>query len=275
MKEIAKYPVAQYKRKGNGMAVLFAGFAAFCLIYYFLIVIYAGFGSTFVNFWLLAALGFAAIAVLFFLDKKMHIFEKIPKPILVSVCSIITAGVMLFLFLLGCVISGMVSKPENKADYVIVLGAQIRGEHITKSLKKRLDATIEYYKENQDIMIIVSGGQGEGEEISEAFAMKGYLEENDIPSDIIIMEDKSTTTNENLRYSYEIICERGDEDANILICSNNFHIFRAVKLANHIGIEYVEGLAAESDNKLLLSYMVRDSLAIFKEFLLGNISITD
>ena len=88
------------------------------------------------------------------------------------------------------------------------------------------------------------------------------------------MEDKSTTTNENLKYSYRIIKDRGD-DAKVLICSNNFHIFRAVKLAKHIGMKNVEGLAADSDNILLVSYMVRDSFAIFKEFLLGNISISD
>lgn len=257
------------------MVVLFAGFSAFCLVYYLMISIYAGFGSSFVHFWLLAALGFAAVSILFAVDKKVHIFIRIPKPVIISACGIIAAGVMLFVFLFGCVVSGMMSKPENKADYVIVLGAQIRGEHITKSLRKRLDAAMEYYYENGEVMIIVSGGQGKGEDIPEAFAMKQYLEENGIPSGNIIMEDKSTTTNENLRFSYDIICEHGDEEANILICSNNFHIFRAVKLARHIGLQNVEGLAASSDNKLLLSYMVRDSLAIFKEFLLGNISISD
>ncbi len=257
------------------MVVIFAILAVLCLVYYVVIVTYAGFGSAFAGFWIVAGIGFAMVAGLFLTDKKIHFIEKIPKPIIISVCALVLAGVLLFVFLFGCVISGMVSKSENKADYVIVLGAQIRGERVTKSLKKRLDAAIEYYEENNDVKIIVSGGQGEGEDITEALAMKRYLEENDIPSDSIIMEDKSTNTNENLRFSYEIITEMGDEDANILICSNNFHIFRAVKLAKHIGIKNVEGLAADSDSRLLLNYMVRDSFAIFKEFLTGNIRITD
>ena len=254
---------------------IFGILSALCFAYYISIVVYAGIGSSFVSFWLLAGLGFALLAFIVFINKRLHIFSKIPKPLIIAVCGVMAAGIILFVFLFGCVISGMVSKPENKADYIVVLGAQIRGERITKSLRKRLDAAIEYYNENESVTIIVSGGKGEGEDITEALAMKRYLEEEGIPKNSIIMEDKSTTTNENLKFSYELICDRGDKNANVLICSNNFHIFRAVKLAKHIGIENVEGLAAGSDNKLILSYMVRDSLAIFKEFLLGNISICD
>lgn len=261
--------------KGDCVVILFGILSGICLLYYAVIVIYAGFGASFVNFWLLAAFGFAAIAGVFYFNKRIQLFAKIPKPVLGAVGIIIAAGVILFVFLFGCVVSGMVSKPEKKAEYVIVLGAQIRGERITKSLKYRLEAAYEYYKDNGDVIIIVSGGQGEGEDTSEAFAMKKYLEEKGVPSDSILMEDKSTTTNENLMYSYEIICDRGDNEAQILICSNNFHIFRAVKLAKHIGIKNVEGLAAESDKILLASYMVRDSFAVFKEFLLGNISVSD
>ncbi len=257
------------------MAVIFGILSAVCIIYYGVIVIYSGFGASFAGFWLLTALGFGAFSGVFYLNKKIQLLAKIPKPLLGAVFTIIAVGIILFLILLGCVVSGMVSKPEKKADYVIVLGAQIRGERITKSLKKRLDAAYEYYADNKDIIIIVSGGQGDGEATSEAFAMKSYLEEKGIPSDIIIMEDKSTSTDENLKFSYDIIRNRGDDDANILICSNNFHIFRAVRLARHIGMKNAEGLAADSDNILLVSYMVRDSLAVFKEFLLGNISIWD
>ncbi|MFQ9933823.1 MAG: YdcF family protein [Lachnospiraceae bacterium] len=254
---------------------IFSILSAICFIYYIIIVVYAGFGSSFAGFWLLAGAGFGLLSVLFYFDRKIHIISKIPKPVIISVCGIIGAGVILFVFLFGCVVRGMVSKPENKADYIIVLGAQIRGDRITKSLRKRLDAAIEYYNTDNTATIIVSGGQGEGENTSEAFAMKKYLMEHEIPEDSIIMEDKSSTTNENLKFSYKIICDAGDEDANILICSNNFHIFRAVRLAKHIGIKNVEGLAAQSDNKLIVNYMVRDSFAIFKEFLLGNISVTD
>lgn len=253
------------------MYIFFGAVSILCLLYYISIVVYAGIHSAFVNFWIMAAVGFAVLAVFFYLNRTMNIISKIPKPIVYIVSTIVLLGFLLFCFLFGCVVSGMNDKPENEADYVIVLGAQIRGERVTKSLAKRLDAAIEYYEENNDVIIIVSGGQGTGEDISEAAAMKKYLMDRSVPEENILEEEKSTTTNENLKFSYQIICDRGDEDSNIVICTNNFHVFRAKKLAKHIGMKNVEGLAAESDNKLIVSYMVRDSLAIFKEFLMGHI----
>ena len=118
------------------MAVIFGILSAVCIIYYGVIVIYSGFGASFAGFWLLTALGFGAFSGVFYLNKKIQLLAKIPKPLLGAVFTIIAVGIILFLILLGCVVSGMVSKPEKKADYVIVLGAQIRGERITKSLKK-------------------------------------------------------------------------------------------------------------------------------------------
>ncbi len=257
------------------MIVLFSILSVFCFLYFLMIVLYSGIGSSFVGFWFIASIGFAGMALAFYLNKTMKLFSKTPNFILFGLCGIIAAVFLLFFILVGCVISGMISKPQNKADYVIVLGAQIRGERITKSLAKRLDAALEYYNDNNNMVIIVSGGKGKGEDVTEASAMKKYLEDKGIPSDNILLEDKSSSTNENLKYSYEIICERGDEGSNVLVCSNNFHIFRAVKIAKHIGIENVEGLAAKSDNKLLLNYIVRDSFAIFKELLIGNIAFSD
>ena len=65
----------------------------------------------------------------------------------------------------------MKQKPRDNCDYIIVLGCQIRGERITKSLKKRLDAAYDYAINNPDTKIIVSGGQGKGESKTEALAV--------------------------------------------------------------------------------------------------------
>ncbi|MBQ8281202.1 MAG: YdcF family protein [Lachnospiraceae bacterium] len=242
-----------------------------CLLYYSTIISYAGTGTAFAEAWLIAGCALIIVAIVLMADRKFDFLKYIPKWVLISVASVVAAGGLLFMVLFGCVLSKMNSCPEHKADYVIVLGAQIRGENITRSLKYRLEAAYEYYRENPDCVIVVSGGQGEGENISEALAMQRYLVEKGVPEDKIIMENKSTSTNENLRFSYEIIKSRGDENVNIVICSNDFHIFRALKLAEKIGIKNPEGLASKSDEILHFSYMVRDSLAIFKEVLLGNI----
>ncbi|MGN0165766.1 MAG: YdcF family protein [Lachnospiraceae bacterium] len=245
--------------------------AAGCLIYYSIIISYAGIHSSMAGLWLFAGCALLLAAMILVLDKKYDFLKVIPKWILLVIATCILTVGLLVLILFGCVMSKMNASPDKNADYVIVLGAQIRGENITRSLKYRLDKAIEYFETNADCMIIVSGGRGEGEAVSEASAMKKYLCQHGIPEEKIIMEEKSTTTNENLRFSHEIIKSRGDENANIVICSNNFHIFRALKLAEKIGIENAMGLAAKSDSILQFNYMIRDSLAIFKEFLLGNI----
>jgi uncharacterized SAM-binding protein YcdF (DUF218 family) len=103
--------------------------------------------------------------------------------------------------------------------------------------------------------------------MSEAQAMKNYLVDKGIDADRIIMEDKSTDTSENLRYSAEYI-----DDLNTPVCvvTNNFHVFRAKKIAKGCGFTNVSGAAAGSDPVLLLNYMVREAIGIVKDFVFGN-----
>ncbi len=231
---------------------------------------YAGMGTPFAGIWLLAGCFFMVAASIPFLNKKLNFIDKIPKGVIAGAAVFVALCGLLFFILFGCVLSKMNSYPKEKADYVIVLGAQVRGTLITRSLQYRLDTALEYYEENPDCKIVVSGGQGEGEDISEAQAMFEYLVERGVPVEKIILEDESTSTNENLRFSYELIKEDGGEDVHIVICSNDFHIFRALQLAKNVGID-AEGLASKSDPILHLNYMVRDSVALLKEWMLGNI----
>lgn len=188
----------------------------------------------------------------------------IPKWLRIAICIIIIVGIAVFTTMECMIISKMNSKADDGVDYIVVLGAQVRGERITKSLAKRLDAAYDYLIENEDTKVICTGGQGAGEDISEAFAEKRYLMEKGIAEDRIIMEDKSTSTYENLKFTLEII---GDKDAKIAIVTNNFHVYRAVLLGKYVGFKNVDGIAGESDNRLLLNYMVREGLALFKEFI--------
>ena len=85
------------------MAVIFGILSAVCIIYYGVIVIYSGFGASFASFWLLAALGFGAASGVFYLNKKIQLLAKIPKPLLGAVFTIIAVGIILFLILLGLI----------------------------------------------------------------------------------------------------------------------------------------------------------------------------
>lgn len=250
------------------VSIIFMIISVLCLGYYLFAASYAGFNSAFLWFWLVAGIGCIVISIGTRVVIKHNLLHIIPRWMKISVVAIIACGLALFAFLEGCVISGMFSKPSKDADYIIVLGAQIRGTRVTKSLAKRLDKAYDYAMENENCIIIVSGGKGTGEDITEAEAMKKYLVDKGIDEARIVMEDKSTTTKENLLFSMEII---DNPDAKVVIATNNFHIFRAKKLAHKIGYNNVSGAPAASDNRLILNYMVREGLAIFKEKLMGNI----
>ena len=272
--------------------------AFICIIYYGICATYAGAGSSFIFVWLI----FAAFFAIIFEIRWMTIKGIMNVPVAVTrlIIGMIAAGGIFFAAIEGLIISDMVKEPDNNCEYIIVLGCQVRGTRITKSLRKRLDKTIEYMHEvqaddmtgksginNEDsifnnennkaekegnkitknIKIIVSGGQGNGEDISEAQAMYDYLLQNGLPADIIIKEDKSTNTEENFRFSEKFI---EDKSAKIGIVTNNFHIYRAKKLAHAKGLDNITGIPASSDNVLFINYMVRESIGIVKDYLCGN-----
>ena len=131
-------------------------------------------------------------------------------------------------------------------ETVIVLGCGIRGERVSVGLAKRLDKAYEYYEKNSDVTIIVSGGQGPQEKISEALAMKRYLVDKGVPEEKIIMEDKSTSTIENFKYSHEIMKEMGLPEDSVVFVTNAYHVYRGSYYAekegltvNHLGTDII------------------------------------
>lgn len=117
--------------------------------------------------------------------------------------------------------------PTYNEKVVIVLGCGIRGERVSVGLAKRLDKAAEYHKNNPEALIIVSGGQGPQEDISEALAMKRYLVNKGIDESKIIMEDKSTSTITNFKYSHEIIKDMGLDETSIVFVTNAYHVYRS------------------------------------------------
>ena len=141
--------------------------------------------------------------------------------------------------------------PKNNADAVIVLGAGLRGENVSTILKNRLDTAAKYYFENPDTIIIVSGGQGKNEIVTEAYAMKKYLLTLNIPDHKIIEEDLSTRTIENFEYSKKILDEIFIDNYTLVHVTTDVHVFRAGLIAKKLGIE-TEGLGAPNISMPLL-----------------------
>lgn len=239
--------------------------SALCFGYYIVSVNYAGFGSAFVFMWLIAAIAFLAIFITFRVLRTNEII--LPSWIRITFWGLFGAGLGLFLILEGLIISQMTATPKDNCEYIIVLGAQIKGTKVSKALKERLDTAYEYSAECPTVNIIVSGGQGDDEEVSEASVMKEYLVAKGIESSRIIMEDKSTDTSENMKFSMAYI---SDKDASVGIVSSNFHIYRAMKLAQAQGLSDVSGIASPCDSLLFLNYMVRESVGITKDAVMGN-----
>ena len=166
-----------------------------------------------------------------------------------------------FLIIEGILVFNMIQFKEAKdletLDYSIVLGAGLDGEKVGKILKSRLDEAIKYYELNKNVNIIVSGGQGKDEVISEAEAMYRYLVRNNVNPNQIIKEEKATTTLENIKFSKEILRNRNDEDKKVLIITNDFHLYRAMTIANILQLEN-EGLASETPIKVRMNYMIEN-----------------
>jgi len=236
-----------------------------CLIYYIVCVNYAGFGAAFVFMWLVAAVLFMSIFIIFRMIKMNDI--SVPTWVKILFWGVFAIGIGIFILLEGLIISKMNSVPTVACDYIIVLGAQIKGTKVTNSLRERLDTAYDYIASNPNTKIIVSGGQGKGEDITEAYAMKEYLVARGIKDSKIMMENRSSNTTENMKFSVGFI---DDKKASIGIVTSNFHIYRSIKLAKAQGLTNVIGIASPCDSILFLNYMVRESIGVAKDAVMGN-----
>ena len=148
-------------------------------------------------------------------------------------------------------------KSIENVNTMIILGAKVNEDGISKTLKRRLDKAIEYYNTNKNINnIIVSGGQGSDEVVTEALAMKNYLVKNGVSKDKIIIEDKATTTLENIIFSKKIITDKNLK-GKVLIVTSDYHLFRGQFIASILGIDN-EGLCSISPLSSRIYYMIRE-----------------
>lgn len=146
-----------------------------------------------------------------------------------------------FLFvslLLYSVIYGRTGR-RSGFDGIVVLGAGLIGSRVPPLLASRLDRALRLYRRDRasgrSPVIVVSGGQGADEDVSEAAAMRQYLLERDVPEDDVVLEDQATTTAENLKYSKKLLAERG-LNGRVAAVTNNYHVFRTAVLSRDQGL---------------------------------------
>ncbi len=200
-------------------------------------------------------------------DKIKEITKKgILKYIKCVVLALLTAELLLVSFIAGF---GAIDNATYKEDAVIVLGAAVRGERVTLPLQYRLDSAAEYYEKNPDAKIIVTGGKGLQEDITEAHAMERYLVSKGVPSENIIKEENATSTEENMAFSKEIADSIFNEGYSVCVITNDFHIYRGVSMAENAGFANVTHKGADLQWYNLCSCYLRESLAVLKLWIAG------
>lgn len=157
--------------------------------------------------------------------------------------------------------------PRYQQDYIITLGAGlIGGKKVTPLLARRIDTAISFYRRQKKYgkkiaKLIMSGGQGADELVSEAFAMKEYATSQGIPPEDILLEDQSTNTLENMRFSKALMEKLSPEGFRAIFTSNNYHIFRAGIYARQAGLK-ADGLGAKTAFYYLPNAFLREYIAI-------------
>lgn len=155
-----------------------------------------------------------------------------------------------------------------KSDYLLILGARVKGETVSLSLKSRLDRGVEYLNRYPDSRAILSGGQGPGENLSEAEAMKRYLVAKGIPENRLILEQYSTDTDENMWFSKELLKEQGVDPGavSVTVVTNDFHMLRAKMLAKRAGFK-ANGYSSRTPEFTIPKAYTRELAAFVKSFI--------
>lgn len=157
--------------------------------------------------------------------------------------------------------------PKNKnCDFIIVHGAGLlNGERVSPLLAGRLNKGIEVFESSgRKAKIIVSGGQGSDENISEAEAMKNYLFEKGISEHDIIMEDRSTTTLENMMFSKKIM-DQIMPQYRVIFVTNDYHVFRTGLYAKQVGLK-ADGVGCKTASYYWPNAFIREYIAIILKY---------
>lgn len=156
--------------------------------------------------------------------------------------------------------------PSNTT--AIVLGSQVRGDEPSLDLWARIGAAEKYLKENPQAICIASGGKGKGENRSEAVVIREKLMEQGISAERILLESRSKSTEENLRYSAELLKEHG-LSPHVAIVTDEYHQLRASWLAEQKGLTPY-AVSAKSPRIILSAMYTRELLALTATLVLGE-----
>lgn len=225
----------------------------------------AGFGTWFFLVWAGIGAGCLILSAIFRNEKLMI---AIPRWIKGVCLGIFCMGMLLFISVEGMILAKYNVQAAPGADYVIILGAQWKSTGPSEVLRRRLDQAIRYLAGNPGTKVIVSGGKGGNEPVAEAEGMQGYLIQRGVDASRILVENASSNTCENLVFSGRLLDPEKDR---VVIVTSNFHMFRALKIAQKQGYANVEGQSAGSVPGMAPNNLLREFLGVLKDFWVENL----
>ena len=218
-------------------------------------------GHTFVA----ALCAFIALVIVYF-----HFVRR--RGLRIAAAIVLAAGIAVFGVIEAPIVAGARTDAPDDVEYLVVLGAGLHGNVPSLSLTDRLEGALAWLEAHPDCVAVVSGGQGPGETMTEGEAMGIWLEARGIDPSRIIVEDRATSTQENLEYSFALIRGRGGEpDGNCAIVTSEYHLYRAKALAARQGVECFGVAARTSWPTLMLNYFIREGFAVTYYRLTGEI----
>ena len=192
-----------------------------------------------------------------------HKWAKALRGLLITGYSVL---VLLFSFESVLLVDAINATPPTDAT-LIILGCSVNGETPSQMLRLRIDAAEKFMKENPEATAVLSGGQGPGEDITEALCMYRELTARGISPDRLYMEEHSTSTRENIAFSKEIIL-RENLNTKVAVVSNNFHLYRASLSVKAAGLEFYS-VSAFTPYPLLGTYVMREYMGILAQWIAG------
>lgn len=194
---------------------------------------------------------------------RAHKWARALRGVLITGYAVFT---LFFAFESVLIVDAINATPPTDATLVI-LGCSVNGETPSQMLRLRIDAAESFMKENPESKAVLSGGQGPGEDITEALCMYRELTARGISADRLYMEDRSTSTRENVAFSKEIIL-RENLNTKVAVVSNNFHLYRASLSVKEAGLEFYS-VSAFTPYPLLATYVMREYMGIIAQWVAG------
>ncbi len=214
------------------------------------------------------------MAILLFYNITDILMPAYPVPILILrriVTILLCIGLVIVGITEAIIIKASFGSPKEQVDYMVVLGAKVRVTGPSASLWDRIRAAADYLQKHPDTIAIVSGGQGSDEPMTEAQAMYDELVKLGIDPERIWIEDKATSTWENLNFALDLIEENtGKRPAKLGVLSSEYHLFRASLFAKACNVEFVGIPAHTSRVSQMINHFMREVAGVWHYLLLGG-----